>query len=553
LLAHQTAVLDSSSSHWLTDVARMLPDEPAHTSSAAELWMFRRLASLPSSWTVLHSLGLARHERKPWSEIDFTIVGPLGVLLIEVKGGTVGRSNNRWEVRRADGRVEDLGTGPFQQVGGAEAATRHFLEDRVPALRLTTFGYAVATPDCRLEVDDLGIDQRVVVDGRHVNEPILHTITALFWAWAERTRRTAGLSEVAATKVLEQLCGEIAMLPDLRRVADDVEQRMVVLTEEQQRAVNEMSASTAIWLSGGAGAGKTLLAVNELRQEQREGRSALYVCHARALADYVRQLIVADGEIIQIASRDEVLRQLTASSPSGQYDTLIVDEAQDLMDGDWIRTANVLLRGGLAHGRWRVFIDPNQSLFAPMDKQVVDEWMSYRPAMQRLSRNCRCTRPIALTISALADVPFAAGGVEHAPTPSLHYTAHEGEVAEQVLACVRRLNDQGIPSSDVVVLTPQALDASPLRTISHLFTGSQDAHHPSRIRHSAIGEFKGLESRAIVIAGEAELSTSRSRQQMYVGCSRAMVFLDVILPRELESVVGLRYAKWAADGIGSSQ
>ena len=538
----------SSRRSWLTDMARMLPEEPAHSSSDAERWMFRRLASLPESWTVLHSLGLARHDKKPWSEIDFTVVGPLGVLVIEVKGGVVGRTGAKWHVRRADGRIEDLGRGPFQQVGGAEAATRHFLEDRMPELKAATFAYAVATPDCQLKADDLGVDQRVVVDASRVNEPILQTVMGLFGTWADRTRRTGGLSDAAIGKVIEHLCGDIAMLPDLRRVADDVERRMVVLTEEQQRAVNEMSSSNAVWLSGGAGAGKTLMAVNELRQEKRDGRSALYVCRSQALAQHVRELVAADGEIIDVASRGELLQRLATSSKAVQYDTLIVDEAQDLMDADWTLTANRLVRGGLADGRWRVFIDPNQSLFAPIDKRVVDEWMSHRPAKQRLSRNCRCTRPIALTTSALADVPFASGGVDDAPIPVLHFLAQDDNTTGTVMECVQRLNDQGISNSEVVVLTPQRLEASDLRDSAHLFTGLRGDPRPDRIRHSAISEFKGLEAKAVVLVGADEVTSPLSRQQMYVGCSRATVFLDAVLPRSSEPVVGRRYAKWAAEG-----
>ena len=40
-----------------------------------------------------------RHDAKPWSEIDFTIVGPAGVLLLEVKGGVVHRRAGTWYVQ----------------------------------------------------------------------------------------------------------------------------------------------------------------------------------------------------------------------------------------------------------------------------------------------------------------------------------------------------------------------------------------------------------------------------------------------------------------------
>ncbi len=57
------------------------------------------LATLDDSWTVLHSVGLARHASKPWAEADVVLVGPPGVLVLEVKGGRLERRNGRWGFR----------------------------------------------------------------------------------------------------------------------------------------------------------------------------------------------------------------------------------------------------------------------------------------------------------------------------------------------------------------------------------------------------------------------------------------------------------------------
>lgn len=62
-------------------MATMIPAQPAHDSSGAELWLFTKLSRLPIQYVVLHSLGLVHHEKKKWSEIDFTIVGPREFIL----------------------------------------------------------------------------------------------------------------------------------------------------------------------------------------------------------------------------------------------------------------------------------------------------------------------------------------------------------------------------------------------------------------------------------------------------------------------------------------
>lgn len=507
--------------------------------------MFRRLSHLPADWTVLHSLGLARHERKPWSEIDFTVIGPLGVLLIEVKGGVVGRKAGKWMVRTADGRVESLGRGPFQQVGGAEAATRRFIEDRLPGTRDITFGYAVATPDCTLEVDDLGVDRSCIIDARHVDVPVEQLVASLFRVWADRTGRAEPTSVELSAAVVDAVCADVAMAPDLRRVTDDVQQRMLALTIEQQQAVADLCDSPAIWLAGPAGSGKTMLAVNEFRRCRAEGLSVAYVCHTSALADFVESAVGPTDPMVLVGHRHQIIRDLHGKLSETEFDVLIVDEGQDLMDQEWLGAAGRLVKGGLERGWWRVFIDPNQALFSPIDKNVVTAWMAHRPAVQRLSKNCRSTRPISLTTSALSGVPFAPGGVEEGPTPELLYVESTAEVAGLVLDRAAYLLGMGIEPSELVVLTPRTLAGSSLASHATSFVDFRRAPAGGRIRHATVGAFKGLEAKAVILADIEEIESAWIRQQLYVGCSRSTALLEVVLPSTVADEVARSYGRAA--------
>src|SRR5438105_1281638 len=103
------------------------------TSSDAERKLFRVIRDdLSDEWTVLHSLGLAGHERKPWAEVDFVLIGPPGVYCLEVKGGRIRREAGRWFFTDRAGRTTEKGEGPFEQVGGASAALAGHLFARMP-------------------------------------------------------------------------------------------------------------------------------------------------------------------------------------------------------------------------------------------------------------------------------------------------------------------------------------------------------------------------------------------------------------------------------------
>ena len=116
-------------------MAKMIPAAVGeNTVSLAEKKLFALFQNqLPPTFTVLHSLGLASHARKPWAEIDFVLIGSGGVYCLEVKGGGVSRRNGLWHFTDRYGNVNTKTEGPFHQVGSASAALYHFLTEHCRA------------------------------------------------------------------------------------------------------------------------------------------------------------------------------------------------------------------------------------------------------------------------------------------------------------------------------------------------------------------------------------------------------------------------------------
>ena len=71
-------------------MARMIPPIiPSEYRGEGERETFRRLRDDPNTpdWIVLHSLGLAKHDRRVAGEVDFVLIVPTwGILCLEVKG-----------------------------------------------------------------------------------------------------------------------------------------------------------------------------------------------------------------------------------------------------------------------------------------------------------------------------------------------------------------------------------------------------------------------------------------------------------------------------------
>ena len=134
------ARVPASARHWSLSIlwpGCCRPPSATDTSSPAERAMFAHIRDeLSNDWIVLHSLGLTIHHAKPWAEIDFVLIGPPGVICLEVKGGLVSRRTGSGTPRRNVALMpvsrDVCKESPFEQVGSASAQLHRFLLQRLP-------------------------------------------------------------------------------------------------------------------------------------------------------------------------------------------------------------------------------------------------------------------------------------------------------------------------------------------------------------------------------------------------------------------------------------
>lgn len=114
---------------------RMIPSIPHTTGSQAEKRVFDRLRLTfqnDSSFTAYHSMNLPSHTYKRFSEIDFVITGPLGLIFLEVKGGGVRCEEGVWNYTNRYGKSTRSVEGPFKQAQSALHALNKKLSSLVP-------------------------------------------------------------------------------------------------------------------------------------------------------------------------------------------------------------------------------------------------------------------------------------------------------------------------------------------------------------------------------------------------------------------------------------
>ena len=517
---------------------RMIPSQPLSANSQAEIRMFDQLRAAFSGpdqngWFAMHSLNLPRHEYKRFGEIDFVVCGPDGIFVLEVKGGGVSCHEGIWETTNRFGETERLRESPFKQAEGA----LHGLREKLHASLSNIFvvGYGVVMPDVERLPDSAEWDRAVLADGRDFRQ---------FEKWLERfirywrakdTRKTAA-SPSQVNGLQQHLRPDFEAVVPLHVSAHDVETRIARLTEDQLRLIDVVEANPRVICSGGAGTGKTMLALELAMRWGASGMKTVLACHSPWLKRYLERnavpgLIVSLAESIQVTAKRVGIEK---------FDALIVDEGQDILNMDALDQLDNCLCGGISEGRWCFFHDTNNQsgLCGSYVPDAYDYLESFCPVQIPLRTNCRNTLPILQRIQGALDADVGNSGVGDGPAVrEVHVADAEGAIQALEKELRGLVDGEGFNPGDIVVLSPfpfaQSWTSSLPEDLRDSISVLDDASPRNVNRHTIgfaqIGEFKGLESEVIVLVDMPGPGHSENlRSCHYVGMSRARALLSMI-------------------------
>jgi hypothetical protein len=542
------------------------------TSSLAEHEMFVHIRDeLSDDWIALHSLGLTIHKTKPWAEIDFVLIGPPGVICLEVKGGLISRRDGIWYTTpqrgHHAGRAQRLPESPFEQVASASAQLFQFIQRTCPSAAKAITAYAVAAPDVEWTVRGPDIDLALVYDQRDRARPFVDFMDRVIRRWNKRiggpVRKPQKLGHKDKQAVLESIRGDFYLVPSLRASAEAADRELVRLTDEQCQLFARLSANPRVVARGGAGTGKTLIAAEEARRLARKGQSVLYVCFSRNLARYlasaladvpavaVRNLHSLMTELVDNAGRRSELPEvdesdlfavflpelaldvLLESPDKARFEAVIIDEAQDLLREPYLDVIDALIEGELKEGTWRCFIDATQNIVGGIAPSALRRMQAAAPVEWPLTVNCRNTQPIAVQVALLSGAPMPEVLAPDGPAAELTWYKSADDQRSAVSERLRRLRLEGFADRQITVLSRYRLERSvardglgtSLRDISRGGLGSADG----QIAFSTVSSFKGLEAEVVLLVDVDDLTLAEGLISVYVGASRARVALYVFI------------------------
>lgn len=513
------------------------------TSSDAERRVFDLLKHTDPepAWRAYHSLNLAEHEYKRVGELDFVVLGPSGVLVLEVKGGGVSLRDGVWRFKDRFGIEHRRSEGPFQQArSGMFALERRLKMDLGDDVTSgITFGFAVIFTDCSFKDRSVEWADETVLDadGLRGQSSLSAFLARAYRYWAGKRPHCRVLDSSTLNEVAAILRPDFDRVPSLRHRAEAIDSATDRLTDEQYSRLDIIEDNPRILVSGGAGTGKTFLATELARRHASRGERVLLVTPGAILAAFVRSRIRAAN--VRVASAAEV------STFREKYDVLVVDEGQDMLNFEQLDNLDRLLKGGLATGCWRIFFDANKQtgLVGWYDPQSVELLKSYGAVPVVLRINCRNTRQITAHTKLLTAADLGTPSAGDGPRVGVAYYASESDQASRIDAELQRLLNNGVSKGDITILSHlpitqssvQATDAYQRGQIFELDEETAENWPADEVTFATVSDFKGLENRFILVVDIDALDDSeRDVNLLYVGMSRARAGLWIAVHRRLE-------------------
>ena len=495
-------------------------------------------------------------------EIDLIVLMPnAGVGIVEVKGGTVTYADGTWHQTGKEGTKE---IDPAGQARRGWHAFRRFIERQPSWSRGRLRGdWFLAFPQTPVpEGEDMGPEGRretIIAEGEELEAAYR------MWEILSRPQDRPLPADGWVEQILELLQGQgEGPLTIEQRVAQrlrDIEE----MSASQSRLVSTWRRNRMIDVAGGAGTGKTWLAMEQARQWSKQGRSVAFLSYTKGVAEMVKRTMADLPEkerpayigtlhalgyqwgVRPVSASDQHFwdHELPAKyvqaaeelNDDDKFDAVVIDEAQDFADSWW----DVI---------WAIAQDPDELHLAVFrdDSQSVFQGRLGRPdvpmAAFDLDTNYRNGRQIVEAFTPLCDRKMAVEGGEGLPVRFI-FTEEENVIDAADDAVAALTDEEGWLPEHVALLTTKGRHPVHVeRSDADKDAYWKDLWSTDDVFYSTVSGFKGLERPAVVIAVNGFHDEIDPKDVLYTALSRALDLAVIVGERDqLEQVLGEKHLR----------
>jgi hypothetical protein len=560
----------------------IIPDNIDSAESQGEKHVYRHFKSDINSrdFIILHSLFISKHLTRLSGELDFLVLAPgLGIFALEVKHGKVSRDKGVWKFENRYGKVTTSTIGPFRQVSDTMHSLRSYLLEvsfnnskLKEKISRFLFGWGVLFTSLE-EFYDYGSEAEPwqLFTRPSFRAPASHYIKELSKGFQNKfsKKHWYNVNDSMPTK---KDCEEIFKLlrgdfnysySTLNQIVDE-ENLIDHFTEEQFETISFMDYNDRALIQGGAGTGKTLMAIEWFQRNVIAGSRVGLFCFNKKLGNKLNSEITEVIDLNEtnsyVGNLHSFMNSLTGLVPpkidtqqffeldlpletlfiledipeEDKFDLLIIDESQDLMTESYLDVFDSMLKGGLSLGKWVLFGDfCNQLIYQNNPKKVLDI-LSAKSSFVRvppLKTNCRNSKKIAFYnhTTTGCEKQFSPEGMVTGEKVE-HYFPIKSKQIEKIVEIITQLLSKGIPESKISLLSCKS------STYSQLLHNYEIKKWIEKgLVFSTIHSYKGLENSFVIATEFEELESDHSTSLLYIAISRAKLKFYLILDKGLEN------------------
>ena len=532
-----------------------------YTESEKEMY-FAFKEQLSDKFQVFYSIrwfDTDQNKKRVDSECDFLLYDPsFGFLTIEVKGGIgVEVEDGSWYLIENSGKYDEskrkLKCSPYEQ---AEKSMRHFHDYFVEEYNQSfrgVYGFAVAFPRYVIS-KSLAHEapQEITIDFSNMRN-LSQKINEIFHFWKGKRKIITPFSAEQRQRFINSINKRISLSAAAGALIPIKEKEFEKINFLQNSILDILYHYHQVQLVGGAGTGKTYIALKKAIRDVEHGKKVLVLCRNEELSKNIKAM-VPDTPNINCTTFENLMESILGDtffcSPVNtngcrccfdllvkrkdvkKYDSIIVDEAQDF-DVDMGLSVRYLLQEDKKSDLY-VFYDENQNVFAQNYENAF--LIDYPPFILRYNiRNTgniyRCaTNRTLLGTDTIANSLL---GVE----PEILTHANAAQTLKSLTNIVNRLTQKEFVSTkSVVLLSDKEFEDSILAgeqrigayTIS--FKPLRDIED-NEICFKTSEAFKGLEADIVIYLKSnyeifPNLITERCKE--YVALTRARYYLYIL-------------------------
>ena len=501
----------------------------------------------------------SRSMRRQDGECDFILAHPSwGLLFIEVKGGEISYDANthNWYSKDYHGTIHNI-KNPIKQARNSEGFFRIKIKEYLQKIHKKDLWirtkYAVFLPESGSTNNNIGsaLPLNIFAFMNDMQKLMEKSFNILL---EEPNKAHIEYDEIGLEGIdyLKTIIGKSFELKTPLSFKLQEDKRILdKLTSQQKHILKNLKYFSKRIIIGGAGTGKTSLALEKVKLSATENKKVLLLCFNSPLRDFFDRKIEnktnidiytfhgycyknIDKNKIDISLDSEILDRKvlpdllleSLESSKNKYDIIIIDEAQDFKKEWW----NPILFSldNFEKGSIFIFKDDNQKIYTSRDANFLIPSIDPNPYV--LSQNMRNTKNIFKASNA-----FYSGDTDECAGP-------RGQIVElcdyikgknHLLQIEKILNKliiaEGMKEHEISILTGSSINNSPfnnLNSIGNYKTTDANNFIEGSVIVDSVWRFKGLENKVVILTEIGDVADNS--ELLYVAITRAKLKLFII-------------------------